>query len=186
MGQHLPQVFENKARTLTAVLCRAPAMARHIHTIVGHIHAFCTQPRPLFIPGRCAQRQAQAAPCAQHPMPWQAGLRRQLPEGAPYPAGCAAKPGQRCELAIADDFARRYLAKHRIQCRSSTFGRFRHVLRSPRHGAPLGLWMKPDKWSGKCVLNSMPGCRSVLALVGGSWIMPGFFLRIEPYYVYAF
>lgn len=97
-------------------------MARHIHTIFSHIHTLCAQSGPLFIARRRAQRQAQAPACAEYPVPGQAGIGWQLPEGAADPTCRSPKPGQLGELAIADDLAFRHLAKHRIQGRSSGFG----------------------------------------------------------------
>lgn len=124
-------------------------MARHIHTIVGYIYTLRTQARPLFIPRRGTQCQAQAAACTEHPVPGQASVRGQLPEGTPDPACRPTKPCQFGQLAIADHLAGRNLAKYRIQHRPSALGGVEGVLISVRHQAPSGLQMKPDRRSGK-------------------------------------
>ena len=66
-------------------------MACHIHTIIGHIHAFCAQAGALFVARWRAQGKAQSATGTQHPVPGQAGVRRQLPQGASDPARRAAE-----------------------------------------------------------------------------------------------
>ncbi|GLO36257.1 hypothetical protein PPUN14671_30920 [Pseudomonas putida] len=80
-------------------------MARHIHTIVGYIDTFRAQSRPLFIPRRGTQCQAQPATCAEHPVPGQTGVRRQLSECAPDPARRAAEARQFGQLAITHHLA---------------------------------------------------------------------------------
>jgi len=87
-------------------------MARHIHPIIGYIHALCTQSCPLFIARWRTQSQAQTPTRAEYPVPRQAGVAGQLAEGAADPSCRAAQPRQFGKLPVTDDLALRHLAEH--------------------------------------------------------------------------
>jgi hypothetical protein len=74
MGWSLPQDCGNKARTLTAVLYRAPAMALNIHTIVQDGDAFMRNRARCSSP-RAARGQADPTAGTQYPVPGQSGRR---------------------------------------------------------------------------------------------------------------
>ena len=99
MGWSLPQDCENKARTLTAVLYRAPAMTLNIHAIVQDTDTFAAQTRTLFVARGTAHWQAYPTTGSQHPVPGQPRAFRQLAEHAPDPTRRAAQSGQLRQLA---------------------------------------------------------------------------------------
>ena len=119
MGWSLPQDYGNKARTLTAVLYRTPAMALNINTIIQDTDAFLAQSSTLFIPGSAAHRQADPPTRTEDPVPWQLGVTGQLAQCASDIAGSTTESSQFRELTIADDFAFGHLSQSQVEGRTS-------------------------------------------------------------------
>jgi hypothetical protein len=120
MGENLPQICKNKARTLTAVLAWAPAMTPDIHTIPANGHAFVTQAGPLLVTAWASGRQAQPAAGSDYAVPGQVRALWKLAQLTPDPPGRPRQPRQLPELAVSDHTAGGNDRQRCIQCQLSS------------------------------------------------------------------
>src|SRR3989344_5629725 len=126
--------YGNKARTLTAVLYRAPPMTLNINTIVLDTDALHAQSRALFVPGWAACGQAQSPAGTEYAVPGQFAVAGQLTQCPADPASGASQSRQFGELTITHDLAFGYLRERQVQRRASDlrgtlgfFGQLDHV-----------------------------------------------------------